>query len=101
MASYSEGIYQKTLNQELNAQLHLNRAAAQYHLDNFNAALDDCILALKFKPNYVKAMLRLVIFFLQHNMRKLIQSYNNCLEPYKTHFMKSVQIAKQGHCGCC
>lgn len=91
VASYSEGIYQKTLNQELNAQLHLNRAAAQYHLDNFNAALDDCILALKFKPNYVKAMLRAAQCCWQ--LRKLHECIKFCVQLEEAEGAQSVPSA--------
>lgn len=60
IASYTEGIRQKTINGEVNAQLYLNRAAANFHLNNFSASLEDCIQALEFKPDYVKAMSRFV-----------------------------------------
>ncbi|OQR76310.1 tetratricopeptide repeat protein 4-like [Tropilaelaps mercedesae] len=91
VASYSEGIRQKTLNTELNAQLHLNRAAAQYHLNNFNAALEDCILALQFKPNYIKAMLRAAQSCWQ--LRKLDECDEFCIQLEKTEGTKDVASA--------
>ena len=38
VASYTEGLKQKADDKELNAALHLNRAAAHFYLGNFRLA---------------------------------------------------------------
>ncbi|KAK8781656.1 hypothetical protein V5799_017003 [Amblyomma americanum] len=58
VASYTEGLKQKCSNSQLNAQLHLNRAAAHFRLQNYGSALADSSAAVKLKPDYVKAMMK-------------------------------------------
>ncbi|XP_041087026.1 tetratricopeptide repeat protein 4 isoform X1 [Polyodon spathula] len=58
IASYSEGLKKKCGDTELNAVLHTNRAAAQFHLGNFRSALNDALAAKKLKPDHQKAIIR-------------------------------------------
>lgn len=60
VANFSEGLKQKCPDNELNAQLYNNRAAAHWHLGNYRSAVKDCEKAIKFNPSYVKAILRAV-----------------------------------------
>lgn len=56
--NYTQGIKSKSPDKLLNAVLYSNRAAAQFELHNFGYALQDCIIACKFQPDYVKAYVR-------------------------------------------
>lgn len=60
VANFSEGLKQKCPDNELNAQLYNNRAAAHYHLGNYRSALKDCEKAYELKSDYMKAVLRAV-----------------------------------------
>ncbi|NXX74420.1 TTC4 protein, partial [Urocolius indicus] len=56
--SYTEGLKKKCEDPELNAALHTNRGAAQFHLGNYRSALNDAIQAKKLKPTHLKAIVR-------------------------------------------
>ncbi|XP_074859595.1 tetratricopeptide repeat protein 4 [Carettochelys insculpta] len=56
--SYAEGLKKKCSNQDLNAVLYTNRAAAHFYLGNYRSALCDVITARKLKPNHLKAIIR-------------------------------------------
>lgn len=56
--AFTEGLKQKCKDQELNAQLYNNRAAAHFHLENYRSAIKDCDEAVKIKPEYLKAVVR-------------------------------------------
>lgn len=56
--NYTEGIKSKSPDLQLNAVLYTNRAAAQYHRQNFRSSFMDCICARKFKPDHLKAIVR-------------------------------------------
>nr|XP_023030446.1 tetratricopeptide repeat protein 4 isoform X1 [Leptinotarsa decemlineata] len=56
--AYTEGIKIKCGNQEIEASLLNNRAAAHVFLKNYRSSLRDCELALKVKPHYGKALVR-------------------------------------------
>ncbi|KAK3729528.1 hypothetical protein RRG08_044043 [Elysia crispata] len=56
--NYTEGIKSKSPDLELNAVLYTNRAAAQYHRQNYRSSFMDCICARKFKPDHLKAIVR-------------------------------------------
>ncbi|KAK3592062.1 hypothetical protein CHS0354_019318 [Potamilus streckersoni] len=56
--NYTEGIKSKSPDKELNAVLYTNRAAAQYHLGNYKSSFQDCVIARKFKPDHLKAIMR-------------------------------------------
>ena len=43
---------------ELLSILHSNRAAAEFHLENYRSCLRDCVFACKFNKNNYKAILR-------------------------------------------
>ncbi|XP_045608799.1 tetratricopeptide repeat protein 4 [Procambarus clarkii] len=58
VANFSEGLKQKCPDNETNAQLHNNRAAAHWHLGNYRSAIKDCEKAVEFKPDYPKAIVR-------------------------------------------
>jgi tetratricopeptide (TPR) repeat protein len=56
--NYTEGIKCKPVDRLLNAVLYTNRAAANFHIGNFRSSITDCILARKFKPDHLKAIVR-------------------------------------------
>ncbi|XP_003491696.1 DNA polymerase interacting tetratricopeptide repeat-containing, protein of 47 kDa [Bombus impatiens] len=56
--SYTEGIRTKCKDIDLMAQLYNNRAAAHFMLRNYRSSLNDCKLALRLIPNYVKVLNR-------------------------------------------
>lgn len=56
--NYAEGIKQKCANKLLNAQLYANRAAANWFLQNYRSCYKDCLIALKFKSDHMKAIIR-------------------------------------------
>lgn len=56
--SYTEGIKQDCGNAEINAQLYSNRAASHYHLGNYRSSLNDCLKAIEFKDDHMKALIR-------------------------------------------
>ncbi|NWX09242.1 TTC4 protein, partial [Caloenas nicobarica] len=56
--AYSEGLKKGCEDAELNAVLHTNRGAAQFHLGNYRSALNDAIQAKKLKPTHLKAIIR-------------------------------------------
>ncbi|XP_044883283.1 tetratricopeptide repeat protein 4 isoform X2 [Mauremys mutica] len=56
--SYTEGLKKKCSDQDLNAVLYTNRAAAQFYLGNYRSALSDVSAARKLKPNHLKAIIR-------------------------------------------
>ncbi|XP_075472520.1 tetratricopeptide repeat protein 4 isoform X2 [Ascaphus truei] len=58
IVSYTEGIKKSCKDQELNAILYTNRAAAQFYLSNYRSALNDVISARKQKPDHLKAVIR-------------------------------------------
>lgn len=58
--NYTEGINQKSENQELNANLYNNRSAAQFFLRNYRSSTADARSAIRIKPDYPKAKLRIL-----------------------------------------
>lgn len=58
ITAYTEGIKLKSNNLDLNAQLYTNRATAHYYLGNMRSSLKDCKIALKMKPNHMKAIIK-------------------------------------------
>ncbi|XP_030430024.1 tetratricopeptide repeat protein 4 [Gopherus evgoodei] len=56
--SYTEGLKKKCSDQDLNAVLYTNRAAAQFYLGNYRSALSDVSAARKIRPNHLKAIIR-------------------------------------------
>ncbi|XP_022904702.2 DNA polymerase interacting tetratricopeptide repeat-containing, protein of 47 kDa [Onthophagus taurus] len=56
--SYTEGIKVKCGDPEIESSLLNNRSAANYYLKNYRSSLRDSELALKIKPDYVKAQIR-------------------------------------------
>ncbi|XP_065345462.1 DNA polymerase interacting tetratricopeptide repeat-containing, protein of 47 kDa [Cloeon dipterum] len=56
--SYTEGIKAQSVNNTLNAELHNNRAAAQFFLKNYRSSLLDCQAAIKLQSNYLKPITR-------------------------------------------
>ncbi|NXN15057.1 TTC4 protein, partial [Indicator maculatus] len=58
VVAYSEGLKKKCEDPDLNAVLHTNRGAAQFHLGNYRSALNDAFQARKLKPTHLKAIIR-------------------------------------------
>ncbi|XP_066257763.1 DNA polymerase interacting tetratricopeptide repeat-containing, protein of 47 kDa [Euwallacea similis] len=74
IVAYTEGIKQKCGNHELEASLLNNRAAAHWFLKNYRSCLQDCELALRIKPTYIKALSRAA------NCCYHLTQYNKALE---------------------
>lgn len=76
--SYTEGIIQqKHENMELLANLFNNRSAAHFFIQNYRSSCSDAQTALKYKPDYTKAKLRI----LRCNL--LLNKFDNVLEDVK------------------
>ncbi|CAI9621344.1 unnamed protein product [Staurois parvus] len=63
--AYTEGIKKNCKDQELNAVLYTNRAAAQFHLGNYRSSLNDAVAARKQKPEHLKAIIRGVLCYME------------------------------------
>ncbi|KAG5343214.1 TTC4 protein, partial [Acromyrmex heyeri] len=72
--SYTTGIKTKCKDDDLMAQLYNNRAAAHFMLQNYRSCLNDCKLALKFKPQYPKALSRAATCSFH------IKDYDQCID---------------------
>ncbi|XP_071556720.1 DNA polymerase interacting tetratricopeptide repeat-containing, protein of 47 kDa [Temnothorax nylanderi] len=72
--SYTEGIRTKCKDDDLMAQLYNNRAASHFMLQNYRSCLNDCKLALKFKPRYPKALSRAATCSFH------IKDYDRCID---------------------
>lgn len=72
--SYTEGIKTRCKDNDLMAQLYNNRAAAHFMLQNYRSSLNDCKLALKFKPQYSKVLNRAAICNFH------IKDYDQCID---------------------
>ncbi|XP_068975968.1 DNA polymerase interacting tetratricopeptide repeat-containing, protein of 47 kDa [Bombus flavifrons] len=72
--SYTEGIRTKCKDIDLMAQLYNNRAAAHFMLKNYRSSLNDCKLALRLKPNYIKVLSRAVTCSFH------IKDYEQCID---------------------
>lgn len=58
--NYSEGIQKNPDNKELFANLYNNRSAAQFFLKNHRSSIIDAHAAIRLKPDYSKAKLRIL-----------------------------------------
>lgn len=58
IVSYSAALSVKSSDQDLNAVVFSNRAAAHFYLGNMRSALKDSIAAKKLKPDHLKALIR-------------------------------------------
>ena len=58
VASYTEGLKAMSEDKEMKTQLLTNRAAAQFHIENYRSSLRDCEAALVVTPMHMKAVLR-------------------------------------------
>ncbi|XP_043519952.1 DNA polymerase interacting tetratricopeptide repeat-containing, protein of 47 kDa [Frieseomelitta varia] len=74
IVSYTEGIRTKCKDTNLMAQLYNNRAAAHYMLKNFRSSLNDCKLALKLTPKYIKVSKRAA------NCCFHVKNYEQCID---------------------
>ncbi|CDW53898.1 TPR 11 domain containing protein [Trichuris trichiura] len=59
---YTEALKKQCKDNHLNSVLYNNRAAANFRLGNIRSALQDCLLATKFRPTYWKAVNRGMLF---------------------------------------
>ncbi|KAM7427793.1 Tetratricopeptide repeat protein 4 [Porites harrisoni] len=55
---YTEGIKVNCKDEELNAILYSNRAAARFNLGNYTETLDDAKIAVGLRPYFLKAFAR-------------------------------------------
>eukprot|EP00079_Xenopus_tropicalis_P008405 XP_002931478.2 PREDICTED: tetratricopeptide repeat protein 4 isoform X1 [Xenopus tropicalis] len=74
ITSYTEGIKKNCNDQELNAILYTNRAAAQFYLGNYRSALNDATAARKLKPDHLKALIRGALCYVE------IKNYTEAVE---------------------
>jgi len=58
LKAYDEGIEQNCNDDELNAKLHCNRALVNIKLRNYRSVIEDCDIAIKLNPSFVKAYYR-------------------------------------------
>lgn len=58
--NYTEGLMQKSENNEIIANLYNNRSAAQYFLKNYRSSIADARKALEFKSDYHKSKMRIL-----------------------------------------
>ncbi|XP_075228645.1 DNA polymerase interacting tpr containing protein of 47kD [Lycorma delicatula] len=72
--SYTEGLKQKCHDEDLNAQLYNNRSASHYFLKNYRSSLNDCLSALKLKPDYIKTLCRAAQCYYH------LRDYSKCIE---------------------
>jgi tetratricopeptide (TPR) repeat protein len=56
---YTQAIKIKCSSEELNAKLHANRAAINLKYKNYGKVVEDCKIALKYIPTYLKAFYRM------------------------------------------
>ncbi|PFX13282.1 Tetratricopeptide repeat protein 28 [Stylophora pistillata] len=54
--SYTEGLQVNCKDKRLNAKLYSNRAAAHFHLGNYQECLDDAAVAVQLEPTLIKAI---------------------------------------------
>lgn len=55
---YTEGIKVNCKDEDLNAKLYSNRAAAHFNLGNYSETVSDAKIAIELKPSYLKAFVR-------------------------------------------
>ncbi|CAH3172666.1 unnamed protein product, partial [Porites evermanni] len=55
---YTEGINVNCKDQDLNAKLYSNRAAAHFNLGNYSETVNDAKVAIEFQPHFLKAFTR-------------------------------------------
>ncbi|CAH3147361.1 unnamed protein product, partial [Pocillopora meandrina] len=53
---YTEGLQVNCKDKRLNAKLYSNRAAAYFHLENYEECLNDATVAVQLEPTLVKAI---------------------------------------------
>jgi len=58
VASYTEGLKAMPEDKEMKTQLLTNRAAAQFHIENYRSSQRDCEAALVVTPGHMKAVVR-------------------------------------------
>lgn len=56
---YTQAIKLKCENPQLNAKLHANRAAINLKFRNYGKVIEDCKIAIKYSPDYLKAYYRM------------------------------------------
>lgn len=74
---YTEAIKKKCNNNELNAKLHANRAAINLKYKNYGKVIEDCKIAIKYSPTYLKAYYRMGKAFIA------LKKFAECLELLK------------------
>lgn len=96
--NYTEGIKVRCPDKLLNAVLYTNRAAAHFYLQNYRSAVNDCVVARKFKPDHFKAIHRGAQCYLQ--MKKYEQCMDWCdealiIEPKNVKIVEMRQSASK------
>lgn len=81
-----------------NPVFYCNRAAAYSRMGDFQKAVDDCKMALKYDPNYGKAFGRLGLAFSKMNRHsEAIEAYRNALriEPDNQDYKNNMEVTQQ------
>jgi len=95
--SYTEALAVDPANDQFNATLYCNRAAAALKLRKWDNAVCDCDAAIKLKPDYVKAFLRRGQGYLElERFDDAIRDYEKAqkLEPDNADISKQLKQAK-------
>nr|XP_020508402.1 tetratricopeptide repeat protein 4 isoform X1 [Labrus bergylta] len=83
IVSYTAGLKKKSGDQELDAVLLTNRAAAHFYLGNMRSAFNDATAAKKIKPDHLKALIRGVQCCIK--LRNFAEALQWCDEGLKAH----------------
>lgn len=81
--SYTAALTMKSSDQDLNAVIFSNRAAAHFYLGNMRSALKDATAAKKLKPDHLKALIRGAQCCIE--VRRFAEAIRWCDEGLKVH----------------
>lgn len=81
--SYTAALSMKSSDQDFNAIVFSNRAAAHFYLGNMRSALKDATLAKKLKPDHLKALIRGAQCCIE--LRNFAEAIRWCDEGLKVH----------------